>query len=282
MSKKVKTRLSEDEAREYSASLGKAATGNWELMDFAIHTLRVPESLDMDAGQWVESIGGYVRMSIEQRRDAVQALLADGKGNAEISRILGIGEWTVMRDKQVIEAAIASQQAAIEPGTPAIATAKNLTAAERKAKIRELIDMGKTDAEIAVALGGMDPSGIKKHRKEYKYEQSVDILAEKKAAKDALVSEADKKAGDAAAENIGDQMKKGVTSALGISPVEGLEDAVRDMRTILDADVEIDFDRALLLWVALGDDLWVYGAKRGLDVSEVATKIERMKGGDGG
>jgi len=45
-----------------------------------------------------QHLGGYVRLSIEERREAALELKADGASNRDIGRVLGDDEITVRRD----------------------------------------------------------------------------------------------------------------------------------------------------------------------------------------
>lgn len=145
---KKKSRLSADEAREYSSSLAKAATGDYELMDFAINTLDVPGALGMEPTDWADSIGGYIRMSIEDRREAVEELLAEGRSRTQIATILGISTQTVTRDKAMIEA-----QKVVTAVAPKAQIGAGTTTAVTPARIRSLLEEGKKAAEIATLLG---------------------------------------------------------------------------------------------------------------------------------
>jgi hypothetical protein len=53
------------------------------------------------AAMGCQRLGGYIRLSIEERREAV-AELTEGEGlsNREAAEVLGIGEATVRRDKE--------------------------------------------------------------------------------------------------------------------------------------------------------------------------------------
>lgn len=276
-----KPRLSEDEAREYSLSLSKAAAGDYELMDFAINTLDVPGALGMDASQWVDSIGGYIRMSVEDRREAVRELTDEGKTPSQIATILGISKATVGADKRlnlaVAETDVAPEAPELGPGDADVGAKKKWT----KDEIRALIDEGKTDAQIAVVTG-LAPDSIRLHyRKPYTEEQAKAKLDARKAAASADQIMSDKEA-DALIGEVGGKMKKAIGDATyGNALSMMLEDAAKEIAHDLETDTTItDFDRAVFLWGQIGNDLWVYGAKRGFDVSSITEALDRMRGGE--
>jgi hypothetical protein len=60
----------------------------------------VPKALGLTTKQWVHGhLGGYVKMSVPERREAVKALTAEGHDNVAIGEIVGVGESQVRRDK---------------------------------------------------------------------------------------------------------------------------------------------------------------------------------------
>ena len=53
----------------------------------------------MSLDQWVsERLGGYIKLSIDERREAVKELVAEGRNNVEVGDILGSDGRTVRRD----------------------------------------------------------------------------------------------------------------------------------------------------------------------------------------
>jgi hypothetical protein len=57
--------------------------------------LGVPQALGLTVEEWVqERLGGYVRLSIPERRAAVAELMS----SREVSAVLGVGATTVKRD----------------------------------------------------------------------------------------------------------------------------------------------------------------------------------------
>jgi hypothetical protein len=60
----------------------------------------VPKALGLSTEEWVrERLGGYARLEIEPRREAVMELTADGFSKAEIAGVLGVGKRTIGRDR---------------------------------------------------------------------------------------------------------------------------------------------------------------------------------------
>lgn len=68
----------------------------------------VPKALGLTVEDWVQKrLGGYVRMSIDERREAVKELSEQGMSEREIASVVGVSDTTVHR-------ALASNEA-IEP-----------------------------------------------------------------------------------------------------------------------------------------------------------------------
>src|SRR5262245_62045038 len=151
-----KTKLTAEQAEEYTHNLGQITAGDYGLIDFAINTLGVPAALGYDDPRdWVEErLGGYVRYGVEQRREAVAQLTADGKSGPQIANILGISESTVTTDRAFLQASVDAAQEALGAGDEPPDTSVDA--------IRALIDQGKTNAEIAVATG-LSPTTIRLH-----------------------------------------------------------------------------------------------------------------------
>lgn len=92
--------MKRDDAEEFTQSLGQIVGGSWRQIALA-KRLGVPEALGLETEQWVrERLGGYVKMSIPERRGAVEELAAEGHSNREIGNLLGVDEGTVRGDRR--------------------------------------------------------------------------------------------------------------------------------------------------------------------------------------
>jgi phage N-6-adenine-methyltransferase len=91
-------RISVEDAEEYTQALGQVLAGGWRQRALAWR-LGVPQALGMTLEEWTEQrLGGYVRMSIPERREAVKELAEEGFTDREIAAIAGVGERTAQRD----------------------------------------------------------------------------------------------------------------------------------------------------------------------------------------
>lgn len=91
--------MNKNDAEEYTQSLGQIVAGSWRQIALA-QRLGVPKALDMKLDEWVrERLGGYIKMAISERKEAIAELSADGYSNREIAAVVGIDEITVRRDK---------------------------------------------------------------------------------------------------------------------------------------------------------------------------------------
>lgn len=97
------SRVTPEEAEEYTQALGQIFGGGWRLI-FHAERQGIPAALSMSTREWVETrIGGYVRLAIPERREAV-AELTDGEGlsNVKAAEVLGVDEGTVRNDRQAM------------------------------------------------------------------------------------------------------------------------------------------------------------------------------------
>jgi hypothetical protein len=93
-----KAPMTRAEAKEYSESLGQIHGGGWRQIAWA-RRMGVPEALGLTFEDWVqEFIGGHVRLSIGDRREAVKELTADGLSQREVGEVLGVHQATVAED----------------------------------------------------------------------------------------------------------------------------------------------------------------------------------------
>lgn len=88
------------DAEEYTQALGQVVAGGWRQVALG-KRLGVPQALGISVEEWVDGrLGGYVRLSIPERREAVAELAEEGMSNVEIGDVLGVDEGTVRNDKK--------------------------------------------------------------------------------------------------------------------------------------------------------------------------------------
>lgn len=93
------TALSRDDAEEYTQALGQVVAGGWRQVALG-ERLGVPAALGLSTREWVEQrLGGYVRLSIPDRREAVAELAEQGMSTRRIGGVLGVDNATVHRDR---------------------------------------------------------------------------------------------------------------------------------------------------------------------------------------
>jgi N6-adenosine-specific RNA methylase IME4 len=87
-----------EDAEEYTQSIGQIVSGSWRQIALA-KSLGVPKALGLTVEEWVKDrLGGYVRMSLAERREAVKNLTADGLSTREAAEIIGMSHVTVADD----------------------------------------------------------------------------------------------------------------------------------------------------------------------------------------
>lgn len=102
MTDQLRPQMTADDAEEYTAALGQIMAGGWRQIALA-QRLGVPEAIGLTTEAWVrDRIGGYVRLGLDQRREAVKAL-TDPEGDfgltqRQAAEVLGVAQKTVSRD----------------------------------------------------------------------------------------------------------------------------------------------------------------------------------------
>jgi hypothetical protein len=87
-----------DEAEEYTQALGQIVSGGYRQVLLG-DQLGVPQALGLTLRGWTEQrLGGYVRMSIQARREAAVELAEEGLSNVKIADALGYDESTIRAD----------------------------------------------------------------------------------------------------------------------------------------------------------------------------------------
>ncbi len=99
------TRNGAREAEEFAAALGQVMGGGYRLI---LHAYRhgVPEALGLTRDEWVNTrLGGYVRLAVPDRQEAVKELEEEGLSQRQVAEVLGVDEGTVRNDKRVEKSA---------------------------------------------------------------------------------------------------------------------------------------------------------------------------------
>jgi N6-adenosine-specific RNA methylase IME4 len=92
--------MQKQDAEEFTLSLGQIVAGSWRQIALA-KRLGVPKALGLSVEDWVSKrLGGYVKMSVSERVQAVEELKAEGHNNVAIAEVLGVDEGTVRNDKR--------------------------------------------------------------------------------------------------------------------------------------------------------------------------------------
>ena len=90
--------MNRDDAEEFTEALGQVMAGGWRLR---AHALRegVHTAMGLTFEEWSEQrLGGYVRMSIPERREAVAELADEGLTQRQIAAVVGVSQKTVSDD----------------------------------------------------------------------------------------------------------------------------------------------------------------------------------------
>ncbi len=94
--------MKREDAEEFTQSLGQILGGTWRQIAWADRQ-GIPKVMGYEnTRDWVkEELGGYVQLSMEDRREAVLELTEDGLSTREAAGVLGVGKSTVAEDLAV-------------------------------------------------------------------------------------------------------------------------------------------------------------------------------------
>ena len=96
------TELSPDDAEEYTQALGQVVAGGYRQVGLG-ERLGVPKALGLSTREWVEQrLGGYVQMSLPDRREAVTELAGEGMSLRQIGDVVGVSKSQVARDLEPV------------------------------------------------------------------------------------------------------------------------------------------------------------------------------------
>jgi len=85
-------------AEDYTVALGQVFSEGWRLI---LHAQKqgIPQARGMTTQDWVrDRLGGYVRMGVDERREAVAEMAEDGLSHRKIAGVVGTSHDTVHRD----------------------------------------------------------------------------------------------------------------------------------------------------------------------------------------
>ena len=90
--------MKKEDAEEFTQSLGQIVGGSWRQIALA-KRLGVPQALGLGVDEWVNKrLGGYIKMTIEDRRKAAGELATEGDSSRAIGEVLGVDHVTVLND----------------------------------------------------------------------------------------------------------------------------------------------------------------------------------------
>lgn len=150
--------MTPDAAREFTDALGQIHQGGWRLV---LHAMRegVPAALGLTTREWVGQLGGYVRLPLEERREAARELVGpEGLTQRDAADVLGVGLGTVNSDVQNRTPDLADQPESardVQNGTPDPERLAELAEAEAEAEARRREAVARHNVDQALVL--LDP-----------------------------------------------------------------------------------------------------------------------------
>lgn len=80
------TKFTEEQAEEYTQALGEVCAGSFRQIALGFD-LGVPKALGLTTDAWVqERLGGYTKMRLDERRQAVLELIEEGRSEREAGK----------------------------------------------------------------------------------------------------------------------------------------------------------------------------------------------------
>lgn len=143
MKRETEMTISKENAEEYSQTLAQHMCADWRQIELA-DALGIWQALGFKSiGNWVEAyVGGYMKLTVNKRQEAVAELKAKGKTQREIAGITGVDQATVSRDDNANASASVPDQEN-QAKLDAYASAKTKAEAEAKKLKENLIKLVK-------------------------------------------------------------------------------------------------------------------------------------------
>lgn len=153
--------MKKEHAEEYTQSLGQIVSGSWRQIELA-ERLGVPAALGYaDTKAWVqERLGGYVRLSIEERREAVAELKEQGKSTREIAGVLGVSNSTVHEDIETVRNRTDDQPQADQDNGSESSAVRNRTPDENPTATKRKAGEDARKAVLEVPADPVLPAGV--------------------------------------------------------------------------------------------------------------------------
>lgn len=148
--------MNREDAEEFTQGIGQIVGGAHKVIASA-QRMGVPDALGLTTQQWVnQRLGGYIKMTIGDRREVVNELAEEGMSTREIAGVIGVHHSTVAEDLSVVgnptdeSRGSNAEVAKVTPvvGNPTDNQTPNQTAAKRKAG---------EDARKAILEAPVDP-----------------------------------------------------------------------------------------------------------------------------
>lgn len=90
--------MNPEDAEEYTQALGQVVMAGWRQAALG-ERLGVPKALGLTTREWVtDRLGGYLKLSVPERREAVTELNDEGMSQRQIGAVLGVDHKTVSND----------------------------------------------------------------------------------------------------------------------------------------------------------------------------------------
>jgi DNA-binding CsgD family transcriptional regulator len=156
------------DAEEYTQAVEQVMGGGWRQIQLA-HRLGVPDALGLSTKEWAARVGGYMRLTIDEREEAVKELTEgdDPLNNYEVAEILGVSEGTVRNDRRRAQSYAESDDAESETSTSVAVGAQSYAESDGAAgtlsyyrNLPRITEAESAARDLTAALAGLDAVDI--------------------------------------------------------------------------------------------------------------------------
>lgn len=154
MTPAIRDSMKKEDAEEFTQALGQVVAGSYRQIALA-KNLGVPKALGLSLEQWVQTrLGGYVRLSIPERREAVKELTSNGMSQREVAEVLGVDHKTIHHDLKLGENSpkkviLKPESGENSPLPQTIDPVKTDTNVSKRAKVNSIIPTTEQEKEAA-------------------------------------------------------------------------------------------------------------------------------------
>lgn len=220
--------ISKENAEEYTQTLAQHMVASYRQIELA-HRMGIPKTLGYESlRDWVKNcLGGYMQLSTQERKKAINELEAQGYSQRTIGEILGVSQSVVSETR--------SDQRRSHSGSDQGKQSKS----DRQGISPEALAKAQADAQVARAAKAQADSEIEELKEKLQKAASNALVLKREATEAALANlteqerERAKKEANAYAQEMGEKMLTGISNILVTVVVKALQEATEVTKQIV-------------------------------------------------